>query len=120
MATLRTANGRNQTYPWTNPIKWSKLTAAMQSLSPPIYGTTDNTVKNLNYLKLQKLFVINVGCGGASTNFVFSTLDRTTPAYWAERWELYKFSYAAAIYARNYGVTMIEFFNEPDLLLGNL
>lgn len=61
VSTLRTANGRSQTYPWSNPIKWSKLAAAMQSLSPPIYGSTDNTVKNLNYLKLNKLFVLNIG-----------------------------------------------------------
>ena len=40
VATLRTSNGHNQTFPWQNPIIWSKFTSAMLSQS----GVTGSTV----------------------------------------------------------------------------
>lgn len=58
--TLRTPNGRNQAYPWANPVQWSQLKAAT-SLSAPINGSIDDIVQNLNNLQIKKLFVLNIG-----------------------------------------------------------
>ena len=46
-----------------------------------------------------------LGCG----NFQFSTLNAAQPAYWAERWELYKHQYMAAQWAFTHGVRKLEF-----------
>ena len=67
--TLRTPNGRNQTYKWMNPISWSSFKSAM--LTPAgVSGSTDNTIQGLNLLNISKLFVLNIGC--TSSGFVVS------------------------------------------------
>ena len=116
VADLRTPNGRNPSYNWLNPVKWSSIFNYMSQVSQKIYGSDENTLNSLNSLKINTLLVEEIACSG--TKFEFTTLDRTTSAYWSERWELYKQSYAMAVWAYNKGVKMIEFYNEPDLDLG--
>ena len=116
VADLRTPNGRNPNYYWLNPVKWSSIFNYMSQVSQKIYGSDENTLNRLNSLKINTLIVEEIACSG--TKFEFTTLDRTTSAYWSERWELYKQSYAMGFWAYNKGVKMIEFYNEPDLDLG--
>lgn len=44
-------------------------------------------------------------------------MNSLTSEYWSERWELYKMSYALAVWARLKQAQLIEFYNEPDLKL---
>jgi hypothetical protein len=41
--------------------------------------------------------------------------DATAPAYWAERWELYRLFYVGGRFMARYGVRDVEIYNEPDL-----
>jgi hypothetical protein len=47
-------------------------------------------------------------------NFDFSTCDSQTPAYWQERWELYKYYYTFARVIIQAGGNSFEVQNEPD------
>lgn len=58
---LRGPNGRNQAYAWKTSIQWSYIINNLQTASPPIFGSPDNIVKNLNSLNIAKLFVLNIG-----------------------------------------------------------
>jgi hypothetical protein len=116
IAQLRTPNGRNPSYPWPNPLKWTALYTTLTTVTTPVYGSYDNTVNQLNSLKTMNsiLMVQNI----AYTNLPLTTQNSALPIYWGERFELYKISYALAWYAASKGVNMIEFYNEPDLELG--
>lgn len=115
---LRSPNGRNTTYNWRNPVKWSLVFKNINTTSRAIYGSDENTINTLINMKINTLVVEHMGCGSSSTILSFDSMDPTAPSYWAERWELYKHSYAMAVWARNKGIKMIEFYNEPDLSLG--
>ena len=65
-------------------------------------------------LNMSSLVVLDIRC----SNFLFSSFNNSTVQYWQERLELYKYSYALAIWSRQKNVSMIEFYNEPDLDLG--
>ena len=115
---LRTPNGRSTTYPWKYPIKLKDIAAGLNKVSQVIYGTDENTINKLNSINMHTLLVEQISCSGGSTVFQFETMNPVEPFYWSERWELYKFSYAMAIWAWTKKITMIEFYNEPDIQLG--
>ena len=54
---------------------------------------------------IEPLLVFWMGC----PVFSFSTLDPQNQWYWAERWELYKHQYMAALWAFKHGVRKMEF-----------
>jgi hypothetical protein len=113
VASLRTSNGRNLNFNWINPVKWSSIFGYMNS-SSGVYGSDENAMKQLRSINISTLVVEHEGC----KNFAFLSLDASSSTYWSERWELYKLSYAMAIWAYSKGVKMIEFYNEPDLDMG--
>ena len=78
-----------------------------QVTGPPAY-VINATYANLGF---RPLVVAHLGCG----SFSFSTIDPTNPTYWAEHWELYKFTYAAAQWMYKYNITKVELHNEADL-----
>jgi hypothetical protein len=112
---LRTPDGRNVNYNWTNPVKWKNISIDLNKVTEGIYGSDENTINKLILLNISTLVVEHISCI-SSTSFSFLSMNTTDPSYWAERWELYKFSYAMAVWAWGKGVTMMEFYNEP----GNL
>jgi hypothetical protein len=112
IADLRTLNGRNQNYNWVNPIQWTTIINNINKVSQDIYGSDENSITKLNSINISTLVVQHIGCT-SSTSFSFLSMNTTDPSYWAERWELYKFSYAMAVWAWGKGVTMMEFYNEP-------
>ncbi len=114
---LRTPEGRNQAYPWKNPVKWKTIFDQISSVSRAIYGSDENTINNLNSIGISTLVVEHISCS-TSTKLDLLSFNRSAESYWGERWELYKHSYALAVWARSKGVKMIEFYNEPDLELG--
>lgn len=44
-----------------------------------------------------------------------TTFSDTTPEFWRERWELYRWVYLGGRFLANLGVTDLEIFNEPDI-----
>ena len=115
IASLRTTNGRSFSYPWNTPVKWAQIFKYMNTVSG-VHGSDDDTISKLRGLGISLLAVEGIDCGG--TTLKFTTTDSSSSTYWKERWELYKQSYAMAVYSYNKGIRMIEFFNEPDLNLG--
>ena len=102
VATLRTANGRNATYPWANPFPYTALNTLIATVVEPIYGSSDNIITSLKNIGLTTILLAeHIGSSGSNVHFVFSTLDSTTTTFWTEAWELYQFSYAEALYAWN-------------------
>ena len=118
MNKLRTPEGRNQAYPWKNPVKWKTIFDQIATVSRAIYGSDENTINRLNSIGINTLVVEHISCS-ASTKLDLTSFNPSAASYWAERWELYKHSYAMAVWARNKGVKMVEFYNEPDLDLGS-
>ena len=112
---LRSENGRNQSYPWRNPVKWNSINQNIMKITRKIYGSDENSVKILNKIGVSLLAVLEVKC----KQFDLSTMDNFKEEYWMERWELYKYSYALAIWARRKRIELIEFYNEPDLDLNS-
>ena len=113
--TLRTKNGRSLSYAWNKPVKWSLILKYMSS-DMGIHGSDDFVLTKLTDMGISLLAVEGIGCSG--TYFEFESMDSASSVYWSERYELYKQSYAMAVYSHNKGIQMIEFFNEPDLALG--
>ena len=107
------ANAGNWVYPppyalidwWNN--QGDQTGFSWQVAGPPAY-VINATYANLGY---RPLVVAHLGCG----SFSFSTIDPTNPTYWAEHWELYKFTYAAAQWLYKYNITKVELHNEADL-----
>jgi hypothetical protein len=118
---LRTSNRQNaySSAGQTNPIDWPGILAKFDSVNS-FTGSTSNTLKTLRNMGMSLLLVQEIGCGtGPGTSFQFSTFNNSTSMYWEERWELYKLSYGLAAWARDNSVNFIEFYNEPDLDLGD-
>ena len=107
------ANAGNWVYPppyalidwWNN--QGDQTGFSWQVTGPPSY-VINATYANLGY---RPMVVAHLGCG----SFSFSTIDPTSPTYWAEHWELYKFTYAAAQWLYKYNITKVELHNEADL-----
>ena len=119
VTTLRSANGRNTAYPWTNPFPYAALYSAIATVSNPIYGSSESIIDSLRSIGIMNILVAqHIGSSASAVSFSFSTLDPTTTAYWAEAWEVYQFSYAEAMWAWNKGISFIEYYNEPDVQLG--
>ncbi len=56
---LRTANGRNWTYPWANPFKWSALYQLLTNNTIPVYGIKlFNCFENYISLSFENLALI--------------------------------------------------------------
>ena len=111
IAILRSTNGRNPSFAWSNPVKWTSIYDSIAKISQSIYGSDENSINQLKSLNINPLTVLDIKC--SDLNFV--TTDPGSSQYWAERWELYKYSYVLALWARRKRVEMIEFYNEPDL-----
>jgi hypothetical protein len=106
-------------YQFANPINWTQAFAEFTKVNS-FLGSAQNTIKSLAAMGLSTLLVQQTSCvKGPGTQFNFSTFDNSTSAYWAERWELYKFSYILAVWARSNLVEAVEFYNEPDLDLSS-
>ena len=115
--TLRSQRDNTSWWNLINSLKIDDYFNRNQSNSPSI-GTNKNTIESLYSLGISTLFVQQIGCSkGPGTQLEFTTMNESSNFYWAERWELYKFSYALALWARLKNVNMIEFYNEPDLSL---
>ena len=115
IGSLRSINGRNLNFGWKNPVKWSSIFAYMNS-SSGIYGADEDSLNKLSSINVSSLLVESMGCSG--TNLIFLSVDPSSTVYWSERWELYKLSYAMAVWTWTKNVKAIEFYNEPDLDLG--
>lgn len=115
---LRSPAGHNISQSWTNPVKWSSIFDNFAKFrEDDVTGNLTFTLSKLNELGIEPLLVLQIGCEGPGTYFEFSTMA-DSESYWAERWELYKYSYANAVWSWSKKVSMIEFYNEPDLSLG--
>jgi hypothetical protein len=102
-------------FQFSNPINWTTMFAEFNKVNA-FLGSSQNTVKTLTTMGISTLLVEQIGCvKGPGTQFNFTTFDNTSRQYWSERWELYKFSYILAVWARSNLVRAIEFYNEPDL-----
>ena len=115
---LRQPTALNDSFAWSNPIKWKDLFSKLNSINRPITGSNENTINMLNQKNISTLAVMHMGCSKSNMQFVFKTMDSTNLEYWPERYELYKMSYALAVWAYKKGIETIEFYNEPDLALG--
>jgi len=115
---LRQPAALNASFPWPNPIKWNDLFSKLNTINRPITGSSENTINMLNQKNISTLAVMHIGCSKSNMQFIFTTMDNRSSEYWSERYELYKISYALAVWAYNKGIDMIEFYNEPDLALG--
>ena len=113
---LRTVNGRNENYKWKNPVKWANISVLLNTVNKEIYGSDEDTINKLISKNITTLIVEQITCSSA-TLFSFRSMDENESTYWEERWELYKFSYAMAVWAWTKGVTMVEFYNEPGKFL---
>jgi hypothetical protein len=80
--------------------------------SSGVYGSDENALKQLSSINISTLVVEHEGC----KNFAFLSLDASSSTYWSERWELYKLSYAMAIWAYSKGY--YNLYKEPDLDMG--
>ena len=49
VATLRSANGRNWSYPWANPFPYQALVTSIGSVSQAIYGSTESIIDSLKF-----------------------------------------------------------------------
>lgn len=119
VATLRSTNGRNFTYPWSNPFPWTNLYTLIASVANPIYGSSESIIDSLRNIGIDNILVTeHIGSSGSAVQFLFSTLNPATTTYWTEAWVLYQFSYAEAMWAWSKGISFIEYYNEPDVQLG--
>jgi hypothetical protein len=88
---------------WQNPIKWDQVRQHIDET-----GTVD-------LLKTQSRFGVATHLQlSRPKQFDFATYDRQQPAYWEERWELYKYYYAYGRVIMQAGGTSFEVQNEPD------
>ena len=118
MTLLRSSNGRNFTYPWSNPFPWKYLYAEIEKITP-YSGNILNTITMLKSIGIKNILLTqHIGSSSSPVHFTFSTLDPKNGTYWAEAWDLYQFSYAEALWAWSHNISLIEFYNEPDLQLG--
>jgi hypothetical protein len=110
---LRTFNGHDPSVNWAVPVLWNTIDARLSTNidGDAINGNILDTITQLRSIGVSPLAVTQVGCG----LFTFSTLDPTTPIYWAERWELYKHRYAVSRWTWIRNIKDIEFYNEPDI-----
>ena len=110
--TLRTPLGHTPgAYAWPNPPRWASHEILLNYTTvAPDGNSMLNTVAGAQSIGVEPLLVFWMGCGV----FSFSTLDPAAPAYWAERWELYKHQYIGARWAFNHGVRKLEFWNVRD------
>ncbi len=85
---------------WANPVNWTGIESDLSRVSNAnsLSGSTQNSVDQHKIANINTLLVIQIGCKGPGTLLVFKSTDNTTETYWAERWELYKYSYATAIW----------------------
>ena len=99
--------------PWSSWVGGSK---GMESLnSAPEDGDAATAFQKWKALGIEILTCAKVTCRSTSTNFDFSTFDNSTIAYWAERWELYRWFYASGRWLADNGITQTEILNEPEL-----
>lgn len=100
---------------WSNPPRWAAfdimLNSTNTSAPAPDGLSMQGVVQGLQSIGVEPLLMFWMGCG----TYQFSTMDSSQPAYWAERWELYKHQYIGARWAFVHGVRRLEFYNEPDL-----
>jgi len=101
---------------WTYPPAWNQVysnlaTTSTTTGSNELTGNPADTVNRLALAGISTLAVQWLPC----TNFAFQSLNPAQSLYWQERWELYKHQYILAGWAWMYGISKIEYWNEPDL-----
>jgi hypothetical protein len=117
---LSSSHSLNSTAGLKNPIKWYSISQNFAKMSN-LTGSADNTIRKLKSIGINSILLVEqIGCeAGSGTRLTLSSMDNASKDYWMERWEMYKYSYALAVWTRlQYGLNMIEFYNEPDLDLG--
>lgn len=104
---LRSPQGRNASYTWPNPMQWNTLNVALSTPDPTnsLGGGAQQTVESLQTIGIEPVLVFSLTCA----QFNFSTLNASSPTYWAERYELYKMQYMTATWAFRQGVRKTEF-----------
>ena len=111
VAQLRTPTGRSYTNAGglVNPALYSQIEATLATTdtsapSEEIDGNVNSTLAMLASIGIVPLVVTQVSCA----SFDFTTDSPTVPAYWGERWELYKHQYAISRFTWTRGVRKIE------------
>lgn len=112
VATLRAWTGHNPANAgaWVYPPPYAMIDwwGNQQDQTGYAWQVTASTayVINASYaaLGIRPLLVSHLGCG----SFSLSTLDPTNSTYWAEHWEVYKFTYAAAQWMYKYNITKVR------------
>lgn len=113
---LRSPEGHNpdSVISWKNPVQWANIDSVLATSSSgtgAIEGNANFTIATLIQHGITPFAVVQLGC----SVLTFSTMNSSQPAYWAERWELFKQRYAQSRWLWLRGVREIEFWNEPDL-----
>ena len=125
--TIRTVPGRQYLIPgqtnntgtgvtWIYPPAWAQTDINMGTTDisyngAEMTGNPDDTVNRLAQMGIATLGVEFLPC----TNFAWTSMDPTAPAYWQERWELYKHTYVVAGWSWKRAMQKIEFWNEVRL-----
>ena len=96
---------------------WVNGPKGLESQNPsPEDGSARAAFDNWKALGIDILGVSKVTCRTASTTyFDFTTFNTSTAAYWAERWELWRWHYAIGVWLHGNGVSNMEILNEPEL-----
>lgn len=111
---LRSPDGHNPTKVWKYPVQWSNIDAVLSTSGTgvnAIDGNANAIASTLLKSHFVPVAVTQITCG----SFTFSTMNQTLPAYWGERWELFKQRYAESRWMWLRGIREVEFWNEPDL-----
>jgi hypothetical protein len=70
VATLRSVNGRNWTYPWSNPFPWTALYTSIASVSQAIYGSTESIIDSVRSIGIQNILVTqHIGSSASAVSF---------------------------------------------------
>ena len=107
---LRTPAAHNPANPssYPNPPRWAAFDRMQNTTSVAADGLSmQGIVQGLQSINVEPLLMFWMGCGV----FSFSTMNPAQPAYWAERWELYKHQYMGAPWAYIRGVRRLEFWH---------
>ena len=110
VALLRTPAAHNTTNPssYPNPPRWAAFDLMLNTTTAAADGLSmQGIVQGLQSVNVEPLLVFWMGCGV----FSVSTMNPAQPAYWAERWELYKHQYMGARWAFVRGVRRLEFWH---------
>ena len=107
------ANNAGSGVTWVYPPAWTQVDINMGTTDisyngAELTGNPNDTVNRLAQMGIATLGVEFLPCN----NFAFTSMDPNNPAYWGERWELYKHTYVVAGWSWKRAMQKIEFWNE--------